>query len=357
MRSSIIGSGQRNRHFLGRWRRKRGFPSAEVDLGAQRRQVPEGVSQVGGAGGFAGRPVQGDDVDVTILERGANEAGEDAFWPHFDKGAHALGVEVFDDRLEAHRRGQLPTQQLGGQQRIVGVGRGRCVGVNRNRSGGQGRLGDFGAKGYPGRFDQRAVEGGRHRKGDGWPAGPAAACLGRGNRGGAAGQDALVGAVVIGQDYIGHFRGQVLQRINGCLDSQHAARVTAASGISHQAAAGHAQGQQGGAVDPAGGVQGGQFAIAVPAGSVRSDVEIGQHRQHGQADRADSRLGHIGALQGLQCLALPIAAAKRAWKQNFPKGRCSRPTAIGLFDGLHGHGEGADQVAPHVGVLTALSGE
>jgi hypothetical protein len=100
----------------------------------------------------------------------------------------------------------------------------------------------------------------------------------------------------------GNLFDQGLQLVGGCFDRQHGSRIAVFPASAIRRPRVHAQVQKGFPVDPPGGIECRQFAVAVSAGGIRPQVKVVQNRKHGQADRTDGGLGHIGPAKAIRLL-------------------------------------------------------
>ncbi len=169
------------------------------------------------------------------------------------------------------------------------------------------------------------------------------------------GQNNLLRAVDVGQHHVGNPFDQGFYLVDRCFDCQHGPRIALVSGFGHQAAARDTQVQKRFPVHPSGGVECRQFTVAVPAGGIRPQVKGLQNREHGQADRTDGGLGHIGPAKAIRLLL--VAGKAGAWKKDFPQGRCLVKLPADRFNSVHGTGKTAGKIPAHVYILAPLAGK
>ncbi len=94
--------------------RRRRFPLIEVEVGAEGRQVADGMGKIHNSGILTGGAVKRDNRDFSVFEGRSNQPGKDRLGTYLDEGAHTGAVEVFNQWLKLHGRCQLPAEQLGG---------------------------------------------------------------------------------------------------------------------------------------------------------------------------------------------------------------------------------------------------
>ena len=295
---------------------------------------------------------------IPLAEDRPDEAGQAGAGADLHEGRDPVGREGLDLGDELHRPGDLFGEEGPGRLRVVRVwGRGG-VGVDRHPSPAEGERAEGGTERFGGIGHEGAVEGRGHGE-------ALAGELPGGEEGhgpfdlaARAGEDRLGGGVPVGDDQVEPLLGEGLHdEGERCGHRQHPPPVAVPR--RHETAPEAREVMEGPLVEPPGGAEGGQFAVAVAGRRVRREAEGLQEPERAEAHRADGGLGHVG---GAELLFLPLPFAGRERRGGIdPVGEAdavrSGEIPVGRGKGLEELGEGAGEIPEHPGVLGTLAGE
>ncbi len=290
MRFCESAAGLRHRRF--------GIPGCKIDLVAQSGQLGQAARQIIHAGTLAVGAVQRQRLMIAALQDGGHQPRQTMAGTDFKEGADAGIVQPFDFSDELDWPGQLPCEQIAGCGGIVGIRLGRAVGEDGHRSGMELDVFQSGAERFGGGGDERTVEGRRH--GQTLGCGSARAAEGGGGAFDvrrSSRKHRLLRSVLVGENEIEvlgpeHFGIGSLRRLHG----EHGPVV--AGRIGHESAAKMRQTEELIRLQPAGGAQGGQLAVAVSGGGVGADAELFENSPGAERDGAQGGLGDVGGSQG-----------------------------------------------------------
>ncbi len=258
------------------------------------------------------------------------------------------------------RTDQLGTQGSPGFIFTLGIGLPGSVRKDRDHGGGKGCRRQRLFKRLARVFNQMTVKRGCHGQFNGpefhFPAG----FLGNFNPFGRTGQDTLGRTVAVGQDHVGLEGSQ--KRVNFFqrgFHGQHGSAFPAVvvTGGRHETTTVGRQAEEGLFVQPPGGIEGGQFTIAVTGCCIGCYVETFQYFQHAEAGGPNGRLGRIGPAQVLFLLGGFRAIGSRPWKDQLTQRGAVDVNMIGGFEGRVGLGKTTGQIAGHIHILAALTGK
>ena len=264
----------------------------EVDRHAGHGQPADGVQQ-GGHPVPAG-PVGGHGQVGLARQRALDQAGEHPPGPDLDEHPHAGLVHGLDLVGEPHALGDLPGDQLAGAgRRSSGYGAAVVLDHTGTAGGPEVDVGQVAAEPVGGPGHDRAVEG----AGDGDALGADPVVLeqrhGRVDGGGRAGDDHLLGVVVVGDHHVAALDERLDLVALGGRGGGHGAGVVA-GGLEDGLGPRLGQRQQGGLVDRARPRQGDQLAVAVAAGSSGRDAQLARAPWPRSARRCPGPAGRRG---------------------------------------------------------------
>ena len=209
--------------------------------------------------------IQGDGTVWPVLQTALDQVGQDGAGANLDKGAHPSGVHGLDLFGKAHRLGNLAGQGFADGVGHAGIDGGHAVGVDRQQRLVDADVLQKGAEGRRSRTHDRRMERGRDRQP--LEANPSLLQFLFGRLDGAldAGNDDLIGAVVVGDDDPRVPAGQQRRhRIGGMGNGGHRAGEHG-GGFGHQLAPFAGDREEGFAIKRPCRMQRGHFAEAVAA--------------------------------------------------------------------------------------------
>ena len=304
---------------------------------------------------FAG--VQSDYQVGPVRQNVFDQVGQDIARPNLDKDSPASGIQIFDLLSKQHRLQQLLGQLLFDLIGICGIWLRGGIGIDRQGWRSKSCGFDGFCKGLLGMPDQRCVESGSHRKTGDRIAFGIQRSLRRFDRGGRPGQDDLVVRVPVSQVYTRQVVKFALELGVRAGHGQHGAGVeTRVGGRRHAGAARFHQVEKGRFVHHTGRPQGSQFPKTVPGDVIGLETSLGQQFVQTGAERPDSRLSIIGALQS-SSLRFGALAGRRVNDLGYRLLSGLAKEHIDVVERLTQGWEVQQQIAPHIHVLRPLSGK
>ena len=172
-----------------------------------------------------------------------------------------------------------------------------------------------------------------------------------------AGQNDLTGAIIIGENDVGHFGDDGRDGFSVCLDSHHGTRC-GLGGLCHQASARSRNGQRAVDIETARQMQRHDLAEAVATGHVRINAEAFKQGKLGERDSGDGRLRILHFREALCLFAkFDLIESGRREGETVKLFRAGYLVASCNIPNRTCRREGHGKVCAHADILAALAGE